>query len=259
MKKLLFVIFMFFMILSCKKPVTKTDTLQFDKFELDKKIYASNDSTKPYMTLTLNFTYPVVFKNDTTLAQLQKIFVKAFVGDEYAARSPKGAFEAYEKDFTEDAQNLAKDMNDDLRLYGGCFQNIKTEVQDTTRNLITVKTEISSYMGGAHGSHNILYYNIDRESVSLLAEKDVFGNYSEKTVAGLIIELLKQKYGDDVKDVFFDIDTVVPNGNFYFDDKGMVYVFNEYEIAPYSSGIITVTLPYEKINPLLRETFRKAE
>lgn len=257
MKKLLFAIFLFFAFLSCKDPVKKSVIPEFDKIELNKKIYALNDSTKPYMSLSLDFTYPVAFQNDTVLAQLQKIFVTAFVGEDYVGRSPKGAFEAYEKDFTDDALNLAQDMSDDLNLYGGCFQNIKTEVQDTTVNTITLKTEISSYMGGAHGSHTITYCNIDRNTIEVLTEKDVFGSYSEKTISALIVEALKEKYGDGVKDVLFDVEAVTPNGNFYFDDKGMVYVYNEYEIAPYSSGMITVTLPYEKVNLMLKEKYRK--
>lgn len=256
MKKLLFALFLFFSILSCKDPV-KTSAPAFDKIEVDKKIYASNDSTKPYMKLSLAFTYPSTFKNDTLLFSLQKIFVEAFIGDEYISKSPKGAFDAYEKEFTEDALLLAQDMGDDLGLYGECFQNIKTELVDTTENLLVVRTTIESYMGGAHGSHNLNYKNIDINSVSVLTEKDIFLNYSESEIASFIIEALKQKYADKVNDILFDVDAVLPNGNFFFDKTGLLYVYNEYEIAPYSSGVITVTLPYEKINSLIKEEYRK--
>jgi len=255
MKKLLFFSFVFFTILSCKDPV-KTTVPEFDKIEIDKKIFASNDSTKPYMRLNLTLTYPVAYQNDTILSHLQKIFVKAFVGEDYLSKSPKGAFEAYEADFTEDALSLAHDMNDDLGLFGECFQKIKTDVVDTTRNLITVKTEIESYMGGAHGSHTLNYYNIDRSSIIVLTEKDIFSSYSEDKVTALIVGGLKKKYGEQVKDVLFDIDAVRPNGNFRFDQLGLVYVYNEYEIAPYSSGMIIITIPYEKVDPLLKEEYR---
>ncbi len=36
--------------------------------------------------------------------------------------------------------------------------------------------------------------------------------------------------------------------NFYFNDKGITFLFEEYQVAPYSAGIIEVTVPYEVLN-----------
>lgn len=256
MKKLLLILFVVFTVLSCKDPV-KNSIPDFDKIEIDKKIFASNDSTKPYMQLALSFTYPSAFQNDTLLLSLQKIFIKSFVGEEFINKSPKGAFEAYEKEFTDEALILAQDMGDDLGLYGECFQNVKTEVVDTINSVIVLRTEISSYMGGAHGSHTLMYSNVDLNKVSVLIEKDIFSDYSEDRLSALIKEGLEAEYGDKVHDVLFDLEAVRPNGNFYFEEDGLVYIYNEYEIAPYSSGMIFVTIPYEKINSLLVDEYKQ--
>ncbi len=250
MKKIVFLLFVFFGLLSCNNPVKKTTDLTFDKVEIDKKVFALNDSTKPYMKLNLSFTYPITGVNDTILSRIQKIFVEAFAGEEYLGRSPKGAFEALEKEYTEDALNLSSDLDGDLNWFGECYRNVSTDVIDTTKTIITVKTESSNYMGGAHGSYNVLYYLIDRENGNLLKEKDIFENYSEDAVSKLIKEALATKYGDSAKDILFDISDVKPNGNFYFNKDSIIYTYNEYEIAPYSSGTIEVAIPYSKLNNL---------
>lgn len=257
MKKLLFIILVFFGILSCTPPAPKNIPLTFDTIREDTKIYASNDSTKPYLNLTMSFTYPVAYKNDTIIDKLQKDFVLAFLGEDYAGRSPKGAFDAYKKDFAEKSLELASAMSDDLSMFGECYEKIITEVADTAGSIITVKTERDSYMGGAHGSYNLRYNLIDKESGELLTEKDIFDNYSEGKVIPLILKVLSDKYGDSLNDVIFDKNDIHPNGNFFFDKDGLVYVYNEYEIAPYSTGTIVITIPYKDVNGLLSPLFRK--
>lgn len=259
MKKLTFILFVFFALLSCNNPSNKNNALSFDKIEIDKKVFAFNDSTKPYMKLNLSFTYPVTSVNDTVLHRMQKIFVRAFAGEEYLAKSPKGAFDALEKECTEDAQNLYSDLGEDLDWFGDCYQNISTAVLDTTSAIVTVKSEMSSYMGGAHGSHNVYYYVINRTDGALLKEKDVLKDYSEAKQAELIKEALNEKFGTSVMDVLFGLDDVKANGNFHFTTEGMVYTFNEYEIAPYSSGMIEVVIPYAKLSNLKELYIKKQD
>lgn len=257
MKKCLFIISVFFIVLSCKDPVKKEVPLTFDKLHIEKRIYASNDSTQPYMKLNISFTYPKTAVNDTILNDLQNIFVYAFSGDEYKGRSPKGAFDALEADFTADAIEMSQMVGIDLALFSECYLNLNTEVVDTTANTILVKTTNENYGGGAHGSYTVSYYLIDKNTAKLIKEPEIFSNYSEDKVSELIVQALTEKYGDDLKSVVFDINDIRPNGNFYFSDKGLNYLYNEYEIAPYSSGMIEALLPYDTINNLLNTEYKK--
>ena len=36
--------------------------------------------------------------------------------------------------------------------------------------------------------------------------------------------------------------------NFYYNDRGLVFIFEQYQVAPYSSGIIEVIVPYSILN-----------
>ena len=43
----------------------------------------------------------------------------------------------------------------------------------------------------------------------------------------------------------------LPGNSPYLSDTGMVFLYTQYEIAPYSSGIITFEIPFKDIRPFL--------
>ena len=50
---------------------------------------------------------------------------------------------------------------------------------------------------------------------------------------------------------FFTIEDIVPNDNFWLSAEGINYSYNQYEIAPYSMGVIDVTVPYSELKNIL--------
>jgi len=253
MRNIIIILSLLWIAYSCNTPLPKQP--EFEHLKSEKRIYASNDSAQPYMTLSMEFTYLSAFTNDTLLANIQKIFVVAFAGEDYAGRSPKGAFDAYEKEITDESLALASDLGKDIPDFSEYYQKIKTEVVDTAQNIITAKTTNENYMGGAHGAYYVFYYNIDTKTAKLLTEENFFKPDTKKQISGFIYEGLQSKYGNKLNEVLFESDNIEPNGNFYFGEKGLVYVFNEYEIAPYSEGLIEVIIPYEKIRELIMPSY----
>ena len=77
-------------------------------------------------------------------------------------------------------------------------------------------------------------------------------------MAQLLVEhIAKQNNVENTKDLenigFFSIEEIFPNGNFFVDDKGITYTFNEYEIAAYVVGATHVLLPFEELQYLLKQ------
>jgi len=263
MKKIIFIFLTIIMVVSaCKNNKTSTPDnkdnsgWEFDKLSIKKELFVNNDSTRKGMKLNMELNYPSSFHNDTVLKQIQSSFAVAFAGDEYKGMNPKQAFEAYEKKMVEEGLNYGKEAIADGPDFGEYFENIATTVFDTTRNIITAKTEMSSYTGGAHGSSLTNYYNIDLKNGKILHEQDVFAADSTQ-LANLIKEYVKQSKNTTHDPVtILDENDVNPNGNFYFDKKGVVYVYNQYEIAPYSDGTIEVVIPYDKIEGLIKPQYK---
>lgn len=247
---------------ACKKTPKADDTpkpprWEFEQLKVEKELFPKKDTALGKgMELTLEFNYPSRFENDSLLQTIQSAFVIAFAGEDYTGKSPKDAFELYEKTVEDEFMEIGSFAIDDGPDISSYFKHITTTVSDTTDITITVRTDVSDYTGGAHGSRNIRYYNIDTRSGKIFKEKEFFRNNSEEKLKTLLAEkakTTKNKQGDNI--TLLEPEEVVPNENFYLNKEGVVYVYNQYEIAPYSDGLIEITLPYEEIKAFINPLF----
>ena len=69
-------------------------------------------------------------------------------------------------------------------------------------------------------------------------------------------DFLREGYSEDVKRRFTADPT--QDENWYFTTAGLCFYFDPYEIAPYTSGVITAEIPYEKLNGLLQPDYLPA-
>jgi Protein of unknown function (DUF3298). len=264
MKKIgLFLLALVAVLAACKKTQQNTQTeethkWEFDKLSIDKKLAIKGDSTKDGATLSLEFNYPSGFENDSVLKLAQNMFVINFAGDDYKNMPPKEAFDAFEKKLENELTEMGKLAVGDGVDILDYYNSVKTTVFDTTAISITAKMYAESYTGGAHGAHQTTYHTMDIRNGKILNEDILFkGGYKDQ-LTSLIREGLKDSkntMGDPI--TILEPDSVVPNGNFYFNESGLVYVYNEYEVAPYSDGLIEAQIPYEKIKDLLSSDYQQ--
>lgn len=69
-------------------------------------------------------------------------------------------------------------------------------------------------------------------------------------------DFLREGYSEDVKRRFTADPT--QDENWYFTTAGLCFYFDPYEIAPYSSGVITAEIPYDKLSGLLQPDYLPA-
>ncbi len=260
MKKIsLAILLLIVTITACKKTpptITESQKWKFDKLTLEKKIFLDTDSTKGGIKLNFEFNYPSQIGNDSLLTIIQSHFAAAFSGDDNKNLTPKSAFDTLvNRSISEsiDMTKLAIKDNSDLSDY---YKNVTTTVFDTTNMSITARTEANEYMGGAHGSQYISYYNIDTRNGALINQEKLFKNGSKDKLTQYIKDNLAKtlnSQGDTI--TLLDPESIVPSSNFYFSNKGIVYVYNNYDVAPYSDGLVEVTLPYDKIKELVTSEY----
>ena len=114
-----------------------------------------------------------------------------------------------------------------------------------------------NYTGGAHGAHAYNHFVLDAKSGMRLTEEDIFvESYQDNLAEILVAQIAKQNNVSDPKELenmgFFSVDEIYPNNNFFVDETGFTYTFNEYEIAAYVVGPIHVHLPFEAVQFLLK-------
>ena len=115
---------------------------------------------------------------------------------------------------------------------------------------------INSYLntGGAHGNMNISFLNFNSLTGRLLQNDELIKNKIDFIKLSEIyfnLELQEKLKENGFNDYFLGDSFQLPE-NIGFSDEGVILLYNVYEIAPYSEGIIEFTIPFEEVLPYLR-------
>lgn len=130
---------------------------------------------------------------------------------------------------------------------GPYYALTQPSIRYNQRCRLSVSFVDESYTGGAHGMHLETVYNYNlrdgkryrlQDVIKNKTEEDKVNNYLKKQMT----ELKAQGRYDFFLDSFKGVN--MKDGQFYFYDQGIVIVFQEYEVAPYSNGIIHLKVPY---------------
>lgn len=122
--------------------------------------------------------------------------------------------------------------------------------------IVSFAVERYLFLGGAHGINNRQFLNFDKRTGRLLSEDDVFVSEATDALTHLLLLNLVRQNDDlslisDVEASDYEKEAIRPNGNFYFAPEGVVYIFNPYEIGPYSLGETNICIPVEEIKPYI--------
>ncbi|MBQ6190794.1 MAG: DUF3298 domain-containing protein [Bacteroidaceae bacterium] len=121
-------------------------------------------------------------------------------------------------------------------------------VETVGDSILSYQTNIDCYLGGAHGSYVVFYYNFDRKTGKLLNISDVVPADKEMLVMKAMEEqLCKDWEAKDLADLqektgITMLGDLYLTNNFLLKGDSITFLFNQYEIAPYAAGLISVTL-----------------
>lgn len=259
----------FVMLPSCKKTKQNENSITFDSIVVSEhvQLLEVNDTTLPHADVNINFLYPKKFKSDEDLARLQQIFVGTFFSDvDNDNLSPQEATDNFLAQYREDYKSLSNSYYEEAKrlpegssgpMWYWYYLNYNNKVLFQNNSLISYSVEQSTYTGGAHGSMRVTYTNIDLNELVTISEEDIFVPNYQKSLAEIMVNKLMVENDVTtpeglVEKGFFNIEDIFPNNNFWLDDEGIHYAFNQYEIAPYVMGVIEVDIPYEDLKDILK-------
>ena len=117
--------------------------------------------------------------------------------------------------------------------------NVTTEVRYKTNEFVSFIVYYYQFTGGAHGMTTFDTYNVDMKNCKIITLADVIKQGDEKIIRDSILKQVDQK-----KDEFFEEDArqLVTNEDlskrpFVIEEDGIIFKYNHYEIAPYSTGM----------------------
>lgn len=245
----------------------KENEIRFDSLRVHETYHLLGDSTNPYCTLEAFFIFPSAYKNPETLHKLSRHFIQSFFGEDETASTPKEAMDQYVAKYIADYRELESDFTEEMETTGkkppqeswyAYYEMSTNEILYNKCDLLSYTVTVEYYTGGAHGGHGYNNYVLSLVTGEELEEDDLFIANFQDELADLIVETIASDNHvtapNELENIgYFNVKEIYPNNNFYVNEEGITYTFNEYEIAAFYIGKIDVFLPYDKIRHLLRE------
>jgi len=233
LKKIISSLIVLSIFISCKNEVKPLEfkTTVFDyKFEADIEVEFDQAKENSEIAKTINkqiiseiLKIIPTSKNQTTLKDALKTF-----DDEY---------KSFKTNFSDNNQ--------------AWYLAIETEILYKSEQVITIVLTVYTDTGGAHGNDNITFLNFNPENGKLFSNKELINNFDGfKTLAeSYFLDHMKNE-DSDIEELFFGKPFQLPK-NIGFNDKGIILLYNVYEIASYNQGYTEFFIPKEKAKAFL--------
>ncbi len=239
--------------LACNQ--TKEETPQFSTIN-----YASTpeDSISNKFIYNINISYPTTYKNNTVLESIQQDIIRTITGDSSFYRPVVN--ESIENFISDQKTQWKESLNEISKITGNknipfsAQLNINAESPYADPSILSYASTVYSYYGGAHGTTVVTYRTYDLRNGKALSESDIFEAESNDFISNCMLKKLEEnckKSNSDIQQYY--LDKIVPNGNFYLNAKGITYIFNQYDIAPYAYGQTEIFIPYKEFEAIIKE------
>ncbi|MBO6260946.1 MAG: DUF3298 domain-containing protein [Lachnospiraceae bacterium] len=183
--------------------------------------------------------------------------------DEYSKRKEDYVLGEGFDELEKEARDAIADMGD---FPEGFSVRYDTTVMRADTVVTCLLTHYADYMGGVHGTYYYYPVNYDSATGEELSIKDVVDEGMVDELPDIIAEALLERYGEDV--FYGDADTpeaIAGNIKAFYGKEydysfavgyeGLTFYFQPYELGPYSSGALNVTLKYEDYPELVDEKY----
>jgi hypothetical protein len=165
------------------------------------------------------------------------------------------------KSYKEVANSFMKSFDDYLGFnednIQSWFLDVKVNVVNQTPDFVALKFTQIDYMGGAHANSSFNYVNYDRVSREILTLDSILKPNTFGRLEAVAEPIFRKNEGLSptqslANAYFFDKDKFHLNSNFTLRKEGIEFLYNSYEIKPFSAGTTTLVVPYSAIKDLIK-------
>lgn len=252
---------------SCKHIIAQPEGITFDTLSVDTVCPLFKNYPNPACHVSVKLAYP----DENTPSELKNAF-RNFV----ASLPEEGGFDFdVDDDFASMTRNYIHNyiLNylrqgpDAIDSYGEDMVTASTwmnyeeaidgQVSFNDKGIISYQLRVNSYSGGAHGSDNTSFGVFELKSRSRIELEDVFASSTLPQVNELLRQTLASDYGcasaEELaqKGLFFSPEDIEISSNFAVAAQGITWQFAPYEIAPFSTGEVIITLPWSGLRDLM--------
>ncbi|MCK3654792.1 hypothetical protein A4G19_03140 [Pasteurellaceae bacterium Macca] len=185
--------------------------------------------------LMMSHVVPESSKKSFTLDEAKKFFENEFIELEKGAN---------EEEYKPSALNFSHEMN-----YLG-----------QRNNIVVFSLSNSNYTGGAHGSYDTSYYNIDVTKKSVIGLNDLFMPEKINTLKETLWNKYVQDYSNgNAQEAWVNKEDFRISEQFYFNlvSGDITFVYPVYELGPYAIGEVEISVSSFDLQKLMKPEYRQ--
>ena len=252
----------------------KYDDSPYKHIFKEEEAHLTEDASSPFCDFSVDYTY-LDEEGDSIATLINRTIQGEFLGNDYAFLTPEEAVDSfmnvYIRDYRKETGELyqvdrAKGTSDEeIPAWYNQTYSLVTFIEEGHGGIINVSANVFVDTGGAHPHQWSQWLNFDFESGKLLTKDDVFLASAKADIERMLLDHLMlmqaEIYPDEslktLEDLqqkgFLQMTNMYIPDNFLLHKEGVSFLFNRYDIAPYSAGEIVIEIPYEEIGYCLKQ------
>lgn len=252
----------------------KYDDSPYKHIFKEEEAHLTEDASSPFCDFSVDYTY-LDEEGDSIATLINRTIQGEFLGNDYASLTPEEAVDSfmnvYIRDYRKETGELyqvdrAKGTSDEeIPAWYNQTYSLVTFIEEGHGGTINVSANVFIDTGGAHPHQWSQWLNFDFESGKLLTKDDVFLASAKVDIERMLLDHLMlmqaEIYPDEslktLEDLqqkgFLQMTNMYIPDNFLLHKEGVSFLFNRYDIAPYSAGEIVIEIPYEEIGYCLKQ------
>jgi len=252
----------------------KYDDSPYKHIFKEEEAHLTEDASSPFCDFSVDYTY-LDEEGDSIATLINRTIQGEFLGNDYAFLTPEEAVDSfmnvYIRDYRKETGELyqvdrAKGTSDEeIPAWYNQTYSLVTFIEEGHGGTINVSANVFVDTGGAHPHQWSQWLNFDFESGKLLTKDDVFLASAKADIERMLLDHLMlmqaEIYPDEslktLEDLqqkgFLQMTNMYIPDNFLLHKEGVSFLFNRYDIAPYSAGEIVIEIPYEEIGYCLKQ------
>ena len=239
---------------------------------IEEEARLADTDNSPYCDFAIDFTY--LDEVDSVAVRMNRNIQREFLGDDYATLDPVAAVDSFRNTYLADYRNEVgaifekeranASSEDEIPAWFSQTYSLVTFVEEGQSGVVNATANYFVDMGGAHPHQWSIWLNFDFVTGRILEKEDVFHLEASADIEALLLNKLIRMQAEEHPDMqvnsledlqnmgFLQHTNMFIPDNFLLSKRGMLFLFNRYDIAPYSAGEIVIEVPYGEIGHYLK-------
>lgn len=252
------------LLVSCQ--YVEQTTIQTEPVSFKRSEFLFGDTTLAAYSLEADILFPISSSSGSPIDSLQQEVWRILLATE-----PNSALPITKQAVTAELQKLHESLLAEYKKLNPTtkeefsrkkiqipyIMTLSNEVTYNQNNIFSICIYSSLYQGGAHNMYGKSGYSFSVKEGRLITESDIFTAEAKELLTPLLIQAIldyhKLETVEQLAEKLYinEPEAIGPNGNFYITPEGINYIYNPYEIAPYSTGLTIATLPWASLRDIV--------